>query len=236
MSAETDYQRDEDDYFDPTDSGTEDAPSSAQPFLLDAPDFTQFVKRTRTARGKEYEQKLASMGKAGFYFALHNGMYPDAAAILEKGPSAAEKLGDLAAQDERIARGIDMLTAPDNPYFAAGVAVIGLLGQLWRNHEPEIQQLPAMMKESRAERKVRKSAEKDTPKRGIRVTLPFIKRTVTLGVKLKFPIVGRMGKAVRMNTQEPQVIVNRVFSDPKLLRELKKQGIVIGHGSPNGQA
>ena len=230
--TDTDYDRD---YFDPTSSAT--PPNGEVPageretshVILDAPNFASFVKITRTTRSREYEKKVNSVLKSVFFASLNNRRIDDAATILDRGPAFALAAGNLADHDERVARVLDMLTAPDNPYVVAAITAIGLVGQLTRNHEDELHNIPDAVRAGRRERRARKAAEKaGATANGHRVQmrLPF-GRTVSFAVRLRFRSLRNIGKIFRLQTQEPSAVVNRVFSDQKLLAALEKQGIVI---------
>ena len=219
------------DYFDPTGQSTTNGETPPEHIILDAPDYSTFVKITRTTRSREYERKINSVLKTGFFVALQNGQLPDAATILDKGPSFSLAAGNLADHDERAARIVDMLTAPDNPYVVFAITAIGLVGQLARNHEDVLQNVPQAVRQSRRERKARKAAGTDNGHR-VQIHLPF-GRTVSLALRFRFRSLRNVTKLFRLQTQDPIAIVTRVFSDEKLRKALEKQGIVIRENGSN---
>jgi len=220
----TEIQDDLDDYFDPADNGHADHDN----VILTAPDFATFVKGNRTPNAKAYERKVQSALKTTFYGALKNQNLPDAATVLYYGPGFAQAAGDLADKDERVARGIDMLTAPDNPYVAFTIAAIGIAGQLIRNHQDTLSAIPEAVKEGRRERRARKAAE--TPHKPVQVKLPF-GRTLNIGLRFRFRSLRKLGLLIKLRSHEPSQLVAEVFSDEKLLKTLAKEGIVIrSHG------
>lgn len=214
------------DYFNPDVNG-HDSDGDAENVILTAPDFSTFVKSSRTANAKAYERKVQSALKTGFYGALKSGQLPDAATILYYGPNLAQSAGDLADKDERIARGIDMLTAPDNPYVALGLAALAIIGQFARNHEDTLSAIPQAMKEGKRERKARRAAEKENPSgRHLELKLPF-GRTARIGLRFRLRAFRKLGLAFKLRSHDPAQLVTEVFSDEKLLKALAKEGIVI---------
>ena len=230
--TDTSYERD---YFDPTGNG--EAPPrerETEHVILDAPNFSAFVKTTRTTRSREYEKKVNSVLKTVFFASLNNQQLPDAATILDRGPAFALAAGNLADHDERVARALDMLTAPDNPYVVALITGIGLIGQLARNHEQELSNIPDAVRQTRRERKARRAAGANAVNNRHRVQIKLpLGRSVSFAVRFKFRSFRHIGKIFRVQTQEPIAVVNRVFSDQKLLDALAKQGIVIRENGSN---
>src|SRR5271170_508324 len=220
--------QEQDEWFDPQPNGhqTDDDDTAAQPnVILTAPDFSTFVKTARTPNAKAYERKVQSGLKSVFYGALKSGQLPDAATILYYGPNLAQAAGDLADKDERIARGIDMLTAPDNPYVAFILAGVAIVGQLARNHEEVLASIPASVKEGRRERKARKAADAEKPRK--QIELRIFGRTLKVGVKFRLRAFRKVGVMFKLRSHEPAQLVNEVFSDEKLLKTLSKEGIVF---------
>lgn len=217
----------EQDFFNPGHSENGDHPN----VILSAPDYSSFVKVTTSRVAKEYEQKVQSLFKAGFFGALRNENLRDAALYIHFGPNVASTAGALAEKDDRVARAIDMITAPDNPYVAFGMAVVGFAAQFARNHEEELRQIPTIAKQSRAERRAQKKAarengEDSTPNR-IHVKLPF-GRTLSFGIKLRFRAFRKLAGFWRFQTHNPDELVQQVFSDEKLIKALAKENIYIG--------
>lgn len=193
--------------------------------LFDAPDYSTFVKLPKTAEAREYEKRVKSLLKAGVLSSIGSGNLADAAAFLHYGPGFAAAAGDLAGADEHAAKALDILTAPANPYMMFLLTAAPLVAQLVRNHEPEISRInvnPATWKERRQQRKAERAARGDQPK--FTLHLPF-GRTITLGVRIKFTMFKNMIAGFKANTHDPAMLTYNVFTDPKLLRELHKQGV-----------
>lgn len=187
--------------------------------FMDSPDFGDFVKLPKTARAREYEKRTASALKAAMLACLGNpGTEPDAAAIIYHGSSFSKAAGLLADKDERAARFIDILTSPDNPYILFALAAVPLVSQLARNHEKQLAAVPGKVKMSRAERKAQRAS-----KPAVEVTIPFIKR------KIKLPFRIKIGLSIfRTQSVDPNTLMQRVFNDPVVVRELRKQGMRNG--------
>jgi len=218
----------QEDYFDPGHSANGDKPN----VILTAPDYSSFVKVPHTRIAQEYEKKIQSLFKAGFFGALRNDNLHDAALCIHHGPNVSATAGALAEHDERVARIVDMITAPDNPYVAFAVAAVGFAAQFARNHEEELRSIPQAAKEGRAERRARKRAEREgltdaPPSPRISVRLPF-GRSVSFGIKLRFRSLRKLGTIWHFQTHDPDELVQQVFSDEKLLKALAKENIHIG--------
>jgi CDP-glycerol glycerophosphotransferase (TagB/SpsB family) len=146
--------------------------------------------------------------------AQHESTVPDAAAIIMYGPTFSEKWGNLAAQDARIARGIDfILEGTENPYIAAAVAGLPLIAQVYRNHQASLNPQAVMetVKRSRAETKQRQ---------GRTFRIPFTKRTVTIRFRFQLP-------AVENFTNDPDALAHYVFEDPKIQKAMEKANIQV---------
>lgn len=199
--------------------------------LFDAPDYVMLLKHARTARGREYGQKVASIMKMGALGALHSGNLVDGCTILEYGPKFAEKCGDLTDVSDNAARAIDMLTAPDNPWIAFAIIGTPFMLQLLRNHEAQAIEASGIMRKTwrqrRAEKRQRKNGELPQVERKgkpLTVRLPF-GRSITLYVP--WPGAHTFHRIVRMGTNEPTAVVEKVLSSEKLVKHLEKEGIVI---------
>lgn len=178
-----------------------DIPDQAESF--DEPD-TSIIKGQRRKNGAAgYEKKTASILSFLTKLAVQRpGLQADAAAFIMHAPTVAEKVGDLAAVDDKIARGIDFLTeGTESPYLAAMIAVSPLLLQLMRNHEPVLEPAP----------------------RGFRI--PFSKRRIR--IPFKFGI--RLG-GLKAMTNDPDKLASYVLSHPKVLAAFEKQGINVASG------
>lgn len=179
--------------------------SSEQPPLDDV-DPELLNERKRTPKAKQYERKAKGLFSVAVKVTVGNpATVADSAALLMHGPNVAEKLGDLAADNARVARALDMLTdQTENAATALIIAAAPLALQIIRNHEGSLTDSPA-----RAERSIR---------------IPFSKRRLRLRFKLRLP------KRARNLTNDPQQLSVHVFSNPQIQEALRKQGInvVIG--------
>lgn len=104
------------------------------------PSVAQEKKRSRKAQA--YEAQVNGLISSWFKASVGRpGTVADAAALSLYGPNFAEKTGDLAAHDPRIAKFIDVFNGDiaSNPYLAAVAAGLPLALQLIRNHEPVLE-------------------------------------------------------------------------------------------------
>ena len=219
----------QDDFFDPgIHNGTRDEPQSA-PYsygaLFDAPDFSTLIKGRRSPGAREYETKVKSALKAGAIGSLRNGQVADAATIFRYGPGLAAATGDMCAVNDRAKKAVDLLTAPENPYFAFLFVALPMVSQLFRNHEQQIDQIPAVRREARERRKMRRQAEDN--RRIATVHVPFLRREIKLRVGLRINPFKGLRQGFRASSQPPEQLIQIVFSDPKLQEALAKQGIGI---------
>ena len=164
----------------------------------DEPDTGLADERKRSPKAEKYEQKARNVFRWAFAITVRNPKtLPDAATILMHGPATAEAFGDLAAQNEKIARAIDMLEdTTDNAMLALMMAATPFIAQLLRNHEPVAEVEP----------------------KGFRI--PFTQRTVRVKFNLKL-------RRLRMMTNEPAALTTHVFSNQELQEKLAKQGIRV---------
>lgn len=196
-------------------------------YLFAAPDLSQFVKTATTATAKEYEKKTAAFLKAGMIGAINSGNFPDAAALIKHGPGFSAATGALADADERAKGVIDFLTTPANPYALFLITALPLVSQLWRNHERELAAGRETFR-TRKERKAQRQAEKEAQPKAT-IHLPFGK-TLTVGFRARFPIK-RIFASLRTQTTDPRDLTVTVFSDPKIINYLRKQGVNIPTGN-----
>ena len=211
----------------PHDDQSRDDYSSQPEFtLFDAPDYALFIRHHRTDRGKEYEQKVASMLKATALASFRNGNVVDGCAVLHYGPAFAKKCGDLTDVSPGAAQAIDLLAVPDNPWVGFGLIAIPFMLQLFRNHQQQAQIVGQTFRERRAERK-RAKAEGLTSsrqKRGRPVTLRFpFGRKLTFHIALPAPAF--MANIMYAQTREPRDLARQVLSDERLVKALAKEGI-----------
>jgi len=188
--------------------------------FLDSPDFADFMKRPRTATARDYEKRTASALKTVMMGLLqHPGSVPDAANIIYHGSNVSAAAGMLADADKRAARFLDIITTPENPYIVFAVAVVPFISQFIRNHEGTIETAPARFKQRR---RLKKEGKLSTSPAAT-VTLPFIKKKIRVPFRLQFRL-----SVFRSQSIPPEVITQRVFSDDKVRRELRKLGVRIG--------
>jgi hypothetical protein len=214
-------------YDSPNGSGP-DIPPSGPDFnvILGAPDFTQLVKRPKTGVAREYEKKVGSAFKAVTLASIQSGNLPDAATILWHGPGAASALGDLASVDDHARKAIDLITSPDNPWLVCAFTIIPLIAQLARNHEPALKEIPGKFRMGRKARAQRKLVKASQPPEPPKFTFKLFGKTIPVRFKVRLPF-GAMFKGIRSQTHHPDQLTAQVFSDDKLLAELRKHGVDI---------
>lgn len=220
-----------DEYADLTDpvSQQEDPYTGAYADVLNSPSYADMVKRDQSPKSREYERKVKSVVKTIALGSLSSGNAIDGATLLHHGKGLARAAGDLAAVSDRTARALDVLSAPDNPYFVFTMAAVTLGLQLLRNHE---EQAAEVSRGFWAERKARKARKREglprQPKvfHGPSFTIrgPFGRKVV---IRVPLPRPAFIGGAFRAQTQDPMTLAHKVLSDPKLIRELEKQGIRV---------
>lgn len=211
----------------PFDDETRDEYSTQSEFtLFDAPDYALFIRHTRTERGKEYEQKVASMLKAAALGAFKSGNIHDGCAIVHYGPSFAKKCGDLTDVSQGAAKAIDLLTTPDNPWVMFAAISVPFIMQLFRNHEQEARIVKKTWREERAERKRMKAEGLTSPRekngKPFTVRLPF-GRSFTVHVHIPTPRV--ILRVFYAQTKNPADLTTQVLSDTRLIKALEKEGI-----------
>lgn len=190
--------------------------------IFDAPDFTSLVKPAQTMKAKEYSSKVKSVLKSGMVGAINVGDFPDAAAILQYGTPFADAAGQLADSSEWAAKGIDIITSPGNPVMLFLMTAIPFGAQLFRNHEDTIKQIPQTRREMRRRRKAMATASKAEPPR---FTIRFMKREWP--IRFHTPRLGKVLAGFKAQTRDPNEMTYQVFTDPSVIRALKKQGIVL---------
>jgi hypothetical protein len=195
--------------------------------IFDAPDLTAFVKPSNTAVAREYRQRMESILKAGLMGALNTGQMADAAAILAHGPGFASATGQLADADERARRAIDLITAPASPLLLFAMTAIPLVAQLVRNHEKQVAEVPQTIRQRRAERKAAKATGVQQPPR---FTFKVLGRSIPVRFRMRFN-VGKAFGMFRAQTADPDRLAFKVFSDPKLVGALQRQGFSFRGGN-----
>lgn len=165
-----------------------------------------FMKKPARAPGAiKYERKAADIITSFIASTTQKpGTMADAAALIMTGEAVAKATGDLAAHDDRVARGMDWMTEGlVNPYLAFGMAVAPLVIQLVRNHEPVF------------EPKQRKIGF-----RKFAIKVPF-----KFGIKLGI---------LRHRSAEPEQLVINVFNDARVVKKLNDLGIPFVAVTGNG--
>lgn len=190
--------------------------------IFDAPDFTSLVRPAQSAKAREYSGKVKAMLKSGMVGAINIGDFPDAATILEYGPSFADATGQLADNSEWAAKAVDVITSPGNPVMLFAMTTIPFVAQLFRNHEAAIRNIPETRRQARLRRKAMANAKRaEEP----RFTIKAFGRQWP--VRFRTPKLGKILAGFKSQTKDPEALTFRVFTDPAVLRALKKQGIVL---------
>jgi hypothetical protein len=190
--------------------------------IFDAPDFTALLRPAQTVKAREYSGKVKSVLKAGMVASINVGDLPDAAAILTHGPAFADAAGQFADSNELAANAIDIITSPGNPAVLFVMTAIPLVAQLFRNHEDVIKNIPEARKNARLQRKAMATARKaEKP----RFTIRAFGREWP--VRFRTPKVSKVFSGFRSQTRDPDAMTMAVFTDPAVIRALRKQGIVM---------
>ena len=211
-----------DDYETPL-NGTSPEEDVTWETIWNAPDYSQLIATRQSRRAKEYTSKANSVAKALTMASIQAGDFPDAAALLHYGPPFTHALGQLADQNKRVAQAVDMLTTPSSPVVMFAVAAIALGSQIARNHEAQIKEIPNARKRAKAIKKTMKQNDKVTPPR---FTVKVLGRQIPIRFRSRIKF-GAMFAGFRSQTQEPQQLTFSVFSDPKVIAALEKQGFKL---------
>jgi len=199
--------------------------------IFDAPDYTTLIRIPKTAKAREYEKRMRSLLKAGTIGAINSGRLVDAATFLHYGPGLAAAVGDLAGADEKAAKAIDMFTSPASPALVFAATVLPFLGQMLRNHEDQMREMPSSVREFRKMRrqiKAQKAEANGGPEPAkVSIRVPFTRFHMNFNVRLRWHPFRSLMAGVRTQTKEPSALVYQVFTDEKLLAALAKQGISI---------
>jgi len=194
--------------------------------ILGAPDFAELFKKSKNQTVRDYERKAASAFKAVAVGSMQAGNWADAATFLWHGPGAATAIGQIADASPRAKQMIDMLTAPDSPWLVFAVTMLPLTAQILRNHEKDIQEIPAhwnMSRKARAHRKELRKETEDPP----RFIIKLWRWHIPVRYKMRFRPWKTFASGVRSQTQEPNILAAKVFTDPALLSALDKIGVKI---------
>lgn len=192
--------------------------------LFDAPDFATFLKKNISNQSREYERKAQMFMKTFMIASLNNRQYADAAAFIKFGPGFSRASGELCDANKSAREFVDMLTAPSNPYILFGMMALPLVSQLFRNHEPEMQNVKMSWRNRRNMKKTRQDLGVKVPKPPAKelFTLKFGKRRIPIKLGIRLP---KINGFVRIPTQHPQELVTEIFSDPEVIKALQKMGI-----------
>jgi len=175
-----------------------EVPVEMQEEKPDEPDSSLLEKPKRKPNALQYEKKVNKVFGVATRVLIGRGNLPDAATLLMYGPDVAESWGDLAAENDKIAR---MLSASeqvtDNAVLAAVMATLPLVTQIARNHEPTLE--PARRE----------------------FTIPILKRSV------KLPKIGVRLGIFRNVSDDPDALANYVFNHPKIRKTMEKHGIHV---------
>jgi hypothetical protein len=194
--------------------------------LFDAPSYSDFIKTAPNSKARSYEKRVQSMMKAGLVMSLNNKQWPDAATFLKHGPGFAKAAGNLAAEDDRAARIVDMLTAPDSPYVMFVMVAIPMLAQLARNHQPDIQEAASTWRQRRQERKQAKLSSAKPLRVHPPITIHVFKREFKIPIRFRIRFSFKnVFTAFLAPSQYPEEIASEVFSDPNVVKALHKMGL-----------
>ena len=199
--------------------------------IWNAPDYASFVKVRESRRAKEYKTRVNSVLKSATLMSINAGDFPDAAALLHYGPPFAAATGRLADQNAKVAAAVEMLTAPDSPWLAFGLTAIALSAQIVRNHEAQIKEIPNARKRAKAIKKAEKASVKDSPPR---FTIRVLGRSFPVRFRSRIQFKALFA-GFRAQTQAPQELTMRVFSDPDLINNLEKLGYTLVRNDGNSQ-
>ena len=173
------------------------------PRPTDIPEFSpQSIlgeKKSRSEKARAYDQKSQDVLSLIMRMCAQNeGTVADAAAFIEHGEALASKLGDLAAHDKRVARGIDLITSgTENPYAAVVVAMLPLVAQIIRNHETETA-------------------------KPVEIRIPFTKRTIKPKIRIRLNIA-----FMRALTVHPRQMIKNVFGREDVRAALIASGVEV---------
>jgi hypothetical protein len=192
--------------------------------LFNAPDFTTLLRPAQTKLAKEYTEKTNSVLKALLVGSLNAGDFPDAAAILKHGPGFASATGQLCDSSERARGLVEMITSPASPLTMFVMTAIPLVGQVIRNHEAQIAQIPETRRQRRMMRKATVQAKAE---RKPRFTIRMFGRAWPIYANVSMPKWSKVFAGFRTQTVEPDLLAAQVFTDPAVIKALQKMGVVL---------
>lgn len=193
--------------------------------IFEAPDIAKLLGPKASPKANEYEKKVNALLKAGLTGCINTQNFPDAAAILAHGPAFAKTTGVLAATDERFAKGIDIITSPSNPYAMWAITAVTLAGQLWRNHEKELEQVPASWRDRNARRKAMRAA--GAPKPEPQFVIKILGKSIPIRIKTKFRPFKLFTGSLKYQTTDPMQLTAQIFGDPDVIKALDKMGFKV---------
>jgi hypothetical protein len=196
--------------------------------IWEAPDYAQLISTRQSRKAKEYTSKANSVLKAATLASINAGDFPDAAALLHHGPPFSHAVGQWADSNDRVAQAIDIITSPSSPVLMFTVTGLALVAQLFRNHETQLAEIPNARKRAKAEKQARKATAKAEPPR---FTVKAFGRQWPIRMRNRFKVRNLLG-GFRAQTQPPDQLTMRVFSDEKLQAALEKQGIKLVRQAP----
>jgi|SRR5580692_11706397 hypothetical protein len=171
--------------------------------FIDA-DLGQFMRKPRTAQAREYESKAAAiLGLLTRNSISNPDTIADAATYIAYGDKLCAAAGELCDEQEFARKFFDAIASPSSPVLAFVLAGLPMVAQLMRNHEKEIVK----------------------PVRTISATfkIPFRKNPV----RIRLPLKPTLPKRFRAQTVEPRKCADLVFSNPDVMRALRKRGIEV---------
>lgn len=220
----------------PEEEDTPEYPQNGQPpeppnfeSVFNAPDYASLITATQSRRAKEYTGKLNSIVKMFVTASINAEDFNDAAALLHYGPPFTHAWGQLADDNKRVAKAIDMITSPSSPLVMAALTTSVLVAQLARNHEDQLRNIPETRRQARLRKKAMAGGAKqaEPPRFTVRIwrwSIPIRFRS-----RIKF---GKLLGGFRAQTQVPEDLAIKVFSDERVIKALEKQGFTIGRRDP----
>jgi hypothetical protein len=212
----------ESDIFTPDDEQSTNGNDPSFKFM-DA-DIGEFIKRPKTATAREYEKKTeAALNTIMRFCAQNPRTVADAATLIAYGDNFASAVGEVAEINKQTRRMIDLVLSPESPWLALAVAGIPMVTQLMRNHEAGIQRIPEAVK-NRPSKEQRKASKAEAKANRPKVTFKLFKREIRLSIPFRIKFGYFMSQTV-----EPELITRNVFSNPDVVKAIKKRGIDVAY-------
>lgn len=191
--------------------------------VWNAPDYSQLITSRQSKVAREYTVKCNSVVKALTLASINAGDFPDAAALLHYGPPFTHATGQLADSSDTVKRTIDLITSPSSPAVMFALTGIALVAQVMRNHEAQIKEIPETRRMAKARRKAMAGAKQAEPPR---FTIKVLGRQWPIRFRSRIRW-SKFFSGFRAQTRNPEDLTLAVFSDPKVLSALEKQGIKL---------